>query len=98
MIFSLSCPLQLEGATEVMAIQEKQDTLTERLTEIVQGDNVVEKLTQFFRFEIDAAYQENMTVSISESRATNCSWDRSCLYGPTMLSQDTDIKNLLCSI
>ncbi len=82
-----------------MAIQEKQDTLTERLTEIVQGNKVyVEKLTQLFRCEIDAAYQENMTVSISESRATNCSWDRSRLYGPTMLSQDTDIKNLLCSI
>lgn len=83
-----------------MAIQEKQDTLTERLTEIVQGNkvDVVEKLTQLIRCEIDAAYQENMTVSISESRATNCSWDRSRLYGPTMLSQDTDIKNLLCSI
>ena len=50
--------------------------LTEHLTKLLAGDDPVASVTQFLKTEIDAAYQENITVSTRESRATECSWDR----------------------
>ena len=57
-----------------MALRDME--LTEHITKLLAGDDPVASVTQFFRTEIDAAYQENITVSTRESRATECSWDR----------------------
>lgn len=50
------------------------DTITSTVTRLLGTQNAVESLTQFVHNEIDAALQENLTVSTSESRATNFSW------------------------
>lgn len=45
------------------------ERITSTITRLLGTQNAVENLTQFFRNEIDAVLQENLTVSTSESRA-----------------------------
>lgn len=50
-------------------VTENEIALTEHIAKLFAGDDPVARVAQFVRTEIDAAYQDNITVSTRESRA-----------------------------